>query len=81
MPTADAHPFFTMLRAAEELASHVRDAFGPMGKNVILVDDVGKVTITRNGLKIVQSLQCADPFARMIVRAVDSLGNAVSGGL
>ena len=69
--------FFQILNVAEELALHVRDAFGPMGKHVIIVDDVAKVSVTRNGLHILKSLHCADPFAQMIVRAVETHVNLV----
>ena len=69
--------FFQILNVAEEFASHVRDAFGPMGKHVIIVDDVAKVSVTRNGLHILKSLHCADPFAQMMIRAAETHVNLV----
>ena len=63
---------------AAELASHIRDSLGPMGKRVIIVDDVGKLTITRSGIHILKSLRCSDPFSKMIVQAVDSHVTQVS---
>ena len=65
-------------RMTSELASHVRDAFGPMGKHVVVVDDVGKVTLTKNGFQILKALRCVDPLARMIVRSISSLVDMVS---
>ena len=70
--------FSDILRVTSELASHVRDAFGPMGKHVILVDDVGKVAITKNGLQILKALRCVDPLALMVLRSMESHVDMVS---
>lgn len=69
--------FSTLLRVTHDLSSHLRDSFGPMGKQVIVVDEVGKVSLTKNGLQIVKALGCIDPVARMIVSAVQSHVNMV----
>ena len=75
----DAFPRIAFV--ANELASHVRNSFGPVGKRAIIVDDVGKVSVTKNGLRILRALRCSDPFATMIIRALESHVNAVSWSL
>ena len=75
-PTQDV--FAHVTRVAMELAATVRNSFGPMGKHVIVVDDLGKVSLTKNGLAIVTSLRCADPLAKMMVQAMKSHVKVVS---
>ena len=75
-PTRDV--FAHVTRVAMELAATVRNSFGPMGKHVIVVDDLGKVSLTKNGLAIVTSLRCADPLAKMMVQAMKSHVGVVS---
>src|SRR6266511_1643902 len=55
------------ITAAIAIADAVRSTLGPRGMDKMLVDSMGDVTITNDGVTILKEIDVAHPAAKMIV--------------
>ncbi|RPJ53776.1 MAG: thermosome subunit, partial [Methanobacteriota archaeon] len=53
--------------AARAVASAVRTTLGPKGMDKMLVDSIGDVTITNDGVTILKEMDIEHPAAKMMV--------------
>ncbi|MHA1619605.1 MAG: thermosome subunit beta [Promethearchaeota archaeon] len=53
--------------AIKAIAETIRTTLGPKGLNKMLVDDLGDITVTGDGAKILEELSIENPSAKMIV--------------
>src|SRR6266498_5869090 len=58
---------FNNIAAAIAIADAVRSTLGPRGMDKMLVDSMGDVTITNDGVTILKEIDVAHPAAKMIV--------------
>ena len=60
------------ISAAQAVASSVRSTLGPKGMDKMLVDSMGDVTVTNDGVTILQEMDIDDPTAEMIVEVAET---------
>ena len=60
------------ISAAQAVASAVRSTLGPKGMDKMLVDSMGDVTVTNDGVTILQEMDIDDPTAEMIVEVAET---------
>ena len=58
---------FNNIRAAMAIADAVRSTMGPKGMDKMLVDSMGDVVITNDGVTILKEIEVEHPAAKMIV--------------
>ena len=68
------------IRAARAVADAVRSTLGPKGMDKMLVDSMGDVTITNDGVTILQEMDIDNPTAEMIVEVAETQENEAGDG-
>ena len=58
---------FNNITAARTIADAVRSSLGPRGMDKMLVDSIGDVVITNDGVTILKELDVQHPAAKMVV--------------
>ncbi|MEF8835694.1 MAG: thermosome subunit alpha [Candidatus Thermoplasmatota archaeon] len=60
------------IQAAKALADAVRSTLGPKGMDKMLVDNLGDVVITNDGVSILNEIDIEHPAAKMLVEVADT---------
>lgn len=68
------------IMAARVIAEAVRTTLGPRGMDKMLVDNLGDVTITNDGVTILDEMDVEHPAAKMMVEASKTQENEVGDG-
>ncbi len=68
------------IMAAKMVAETVRSTLGPKGMDKMIVDSLGDVTITNDGVTILQEMQIEHPAAKMLVEVAKTQENEVGDG-
>ncbi len=68
------------IMASQILASIVRTTLGPKGMDKMLVDKMGDVVVTNDGVTILQEMDIAHPAAKMLVEIAKKQENVVGDG-
>lgn len=68
------------IMAAKLVAETVRTTLGPKGMDKMIVDSLGDVTITNDGVTILQEMQIEHPAAKMIVEVAKTQEDEVGDG-
>jgi thermosome len=63
----DKEAQFNNIAAAKAVADSVRSTLGPKGMDKMLVDTIGDVTITNDGVTILKEMDVQHPAAKMVV--------------
>lgn len=66
--------------AAKAVASAVRSTLGPRGMDKILIDSMGDVTITNDGVTILKKMDIEHPAAKMMVEITKTQDDGVGDG-
>jgi len=70
----------TNIMAAKMVAETVRTTLGPKGMDKMIVDSMGDVTITNDGVTILEEMQIEHPAAKMIVEVAKTQEDEVGDG-
>ncbi|MEM0231431.1 MAG: thermosome subunit beta [Candidatus Woesearchaeota archaeon] len=68
------------ITAAIQVASTVRTTLGPKGMDKMLVDTLGDVTITNDGVTILEEIEIDHPIAKMMVEIAKTQEDEVGDG-
>ncbi|RLM59758.1 thermosome subunit [Halobellus sp. Atlit-31R] len=68
------------IQAARAVAEAVRSTLGPKGMDKMLVDSMGDVTITNDGVTILQEMDIDNPTAEMIVEVAETQEDEAGDG-
>ena len=68
------------IMAARLVAETVRTTLGPKGMDKMIVDSVGDITITNDGVTILEEMQIEHPAAKMIVEVAKTQEDEVGDG-
>ena len=68
------------IMAAKLVAETVRTTLGPKGMDKMIVDSMGDVTVTNDGVTILQEMQIEHPSAKMIVEVAKTQEDVVGDG-
>ncbi|MBD3208946.1 TCP-1/cpn60 chaperonin family protein [Candidatus Woesearchaeota archaeon] len=68
------------INAAKAVAESVRTTLGPKGMDKMLVDATGEVTVTNDGVTILQEMNIEHPSAKMIVEIAKTQEDEVGDG-
>ena len=68
------------IMAAKAVAETVRTTLGPKGMDKMLVDSLGSVVVTNDGVTILEEMQIEHPAAKMIVEVAKTQENEVGDG-
>jgi thermosome len=68
------------ISAARAVADAVRSTLGPKGMDKMLVDSMGDVTITNDGVTILQEMDIDNPTAEMIVEVAETQEDEAGDG-
>ena len=68
------------IAAAKLVAEAVRTTLGPKGMDKMIVDSLGDVTVTNDGVTILQEMQIEHPAAKMLVEVAKTQENEVGDG-
>ncbi len=68
------------IMAARAVANSVRSTLGPKGMDKLLVDAMGDVTITNDGVTILKEMDVQHPAAKMIIEAAKTQDKEVGDG-
>jgi thermosome len=68
------------IMAARAVADSVRSTLGPKGMDKLLVDALGDVTITNDGVTILKEMDVQHPAAKMIIEAAKTQDKEVGDG-
>ena len=68
------------IEAAKLVAEQVRTTLGPKGMDKMVVDSMGEVTITNDGVTILENMNIEHPTAKMIVEIARTQENEVGDG-
>src|SRR3989442_1414207 len=71
---------FNNIAAARAVADAVRSTLGPRGMDKMLVDSLGDVTITNDGVTILKEIEVEHPAAKMIVEVAKTQDEAAGDG-
>src|SRR5438128_6796242 len=71
---------FNNIAAAKAVADAVRSTLGPRGMDKMLVDSMGDVVITNDGVTILKEIDIEHPAAKMIVEAAKTQDQEVGDG-
>lgn len=66
--------------AAIAVSDIVKTTLGPMGMDKMLIDSVGEIVITNDGVKILQEMEIEHPGAKMIVEVAKTQEQEVGDG-
>ncbi|HZX44171.1 MAG TPA: thermosome subunit beta [Candidatus Nanoarchaeia archaeon] len=70
----------TNIMAAKLVAETVRTTLGPKGMDKMIVDSMGDVTVTNDGVTILEEMQIEHPSAKMIVEVAKTQEDEVGDG-
>ena len=70
----------TNIMAAKLVAETVRTTLGPKGMDKMIVDSIGDVTVTNDGVTILEEMQIEHPAAKMIVEVAKAQEDEVGDG-
>lgn len=70
----------TNIMAAKVVAETVRATLGPKGMDKMIVDSIGDVTVTNDGVTILEEMQIEHPSAKMIVEVAKTQEDEVGDG-
>ena len=70
----------TNIMAAKLVAETVRTTLGPKGMDKMIVDSIGDVTVTNDGVTILEEMQIEHPSAKMIVEVAKTQEDEVGDG-
>jgi len=70
----------TNITAARLVAETVRTTLGPKGMDKMIVDSLGDVTVTNDGVTILEEMQIEHPSAKMIVEVAKTQEDEVGDG-
>jgi chaperonin GroEL (HSP60 family) len=70
----------TNIAAAKLVAETVRTTLGPKGMDKMIVDNLGDVTVTNDGVTILEEMNIEHPSAKMIVEIAKTQENEVGDG-
>lgn len=68
------------IAAAKAVAQTVRTTLGPKGMDKMLVDAIGEVIVTNDGVTILKEMQIDHPAAKMVVEVAQTQEDAVGDG-
>lgn len=68
------------IAAAKAVAEAVRTTLGPRGMDKMLVDTIGSVVITNDGITILEELEIQHPAAKMMVEVAKTQNDEVGDG-
>ena len=68
------------IMAARAVANAVRSTLGPKGMDKLLVDSIGEVTITNDGVTILKEMDVQHPAAKMLIEAAKTQDKEVGDG-
>ena len=68
------------IMAARAVANAVRSTMGPKGMDKLLVDSIGEVTITNDGVTILKEMDVQHPAAKMLIEAAKTQDKEVGDG-
>ncbi len=68
------------IAAAKAVAQTVRTTLGPKGMDKMVVDSLGDVIVTNDGVTILKEIQIEHPAAKMVVEIAKTQDNAVGDG-
>jgi thermosome len=68
------------IMAAKLVAEAVRTTLGPKGMDKMIVDSLGDITVTNDGVTILQEMQIEHPAAKMIVEVAKTQEEEVGDG-
>ena len=68
------------ITAAKLIAQILKSSLGPRGLDKMLVDPLGDVTITNDGVTILKEIEVQHPAAKMMVEVTKSIDNEVGDG-
>ncbi|MEM0157315.1 MAG: TCP-1/cpn60 chaperonin family protein, partial [Thermoplasmataceae archaeon] len=66
--------------AAKSIASAVRSSLGPRGMDKMLVDSLGDIVITNDGVTILKEMDVEHPAAKMMVEVSKTQDSFVGDG-
>ena len=70
----------TNIMAAKLVAETVRTTLGPKGMDKMIVDSLGDITVTNDGVTILEQMQIEHPAAKMIVEVAKTQEQEVGDG-
>src|SRR3989304_8872578 len=68
------------IMAAKLVAETVRTTLGPKGMDKMIVDSLGDITVTNDGVTILEEMQIEHPSAKMIVEVAKTQEDEVGDG-
>jgi len=68
------------ITAARIIAEAVRSTLGPKGMDKMLVDSLGDITITNDGVTILKEMDVEHPAAKMVIEVAKTQDNEVGDG-
>src|SRR4030042_1428969 len=68
------------ITAAKAVADAVRTTLGPKGMDKMLVDSIGDIVITNDGVTILQEMEIEHPAAKMLVEVAKTQNAEVGDG-
>jgi chaperonin GroEL (HSP60 family) len=71
---------YNNINAARTVADAVRTTLGPRGMDKMMVDTMGDVTITNDGVTILKDLEVQHPAAKMVVEVAKTLDQECGDG-
>ncbi|MBN2202932.1 MAG: TCP-1/cpn60 chaperonin family protein [Candidatus Aenigmarchaeota archaeon] len=71
---------YTNIAAAKAVADAVRTTLGPKGMDKMLVDNMGDIVITNDGVTILEEMQLEHPAAKMLVEVAKTQNEEVGDG-
>lgn len=71
---------YNNIQAAKAIADAVRSALGPKGMDKMLVDSMGEVTITNDGVTILKEIEVEHPAAKMLIEVAKTQDDEVGDG-
>jgi thermosome len=71
---------FNNIAAARAVADSVKSTLGPKGMDKMLVDSLGDVTITNDGVTILKEIEIEHPTAKMLVEVAKTQDDEVGDG-
>ncbi|MEM0324632.1 MAG: thermosome subunit beta [Candidatus Aenigmatarchaeota archaeon] len=68
------------IAAAKALGETIKSTLGPKGMDKMLVDSLGDITITNDGVTILEEMEIEHPAAKMLVEVAKTLNQEVGDG-
>jgi chaperonin GroEL (HSP60 family) len=78
--TKDKEAQFNNIAAAKAVADAVRSTLGPKGMDKMLVNTLGDVVITNDGVTILKQVEVQHPAAKMVVEVAKTQDNECGDG-